>query len=116
MLKNTLIAASAMTMVAFAAAPAQADGFYFGFYGNNGGFGIHSNHRGPRYVQPRAVHRAMSRTQIRRHLRHKGFRHIHKISRRGGDFIVIAKGRRGHLVRLRVNAYSGRIERRRRIS
>lgn len=115
MLKKTLIAASALTMATFATAPANADGFYFGFYGNNGGIGVHSNHRGPRFVQPRTVHRAMTRKQIRKHLRHRGFRSFHKIHRRGGDYVVVAKARRGQLVRLRVNAYTGRIERRKRI-
>lgn len=115
MLKNTLIAASALTMASFATAPAQADGFYFGFFGSNGGFGIYNDHRAPRYVQPRAVHRAMSRKQIRKHLRHRGFRNFRKIKRRGGDYIVVAKARRGQLVRLRVDAYTGHIERRRRL-
>lgn len=115
MLKKTLIAASALTMATLATAPAKADGFYFGFYGNGGGFGIHSDHRKPRYVQPRTVHRAMTRKQIRKHLRHRGFRDFRKINRRGGDYIVVAEARRGQLVRLRVNAYTGRIERRKRI-
>lgn len=115
MFKNTLIAASALTMATFATAPAQADGFFFGFHGSNGGFGFHSNQHAPRYVQPRTVHRAMSRKQIRKHLRHRGFRNFRKIKRRGGDYIVVAKARRGQFVRLRVNAYTGRIERRHRI-
>lgn len=115
MLKKTLIAASALTMATFATAPAQADGFFFGFSTGNGGFGIHSGHRAPRYVQPRAVHRAMSQRQIRKHLRNRGFRDFRRINRRGGDYIVVAKARRGQLVRLRVDAYTGRIERRRRI-
>ncbi|MGJ8531141.1 MAG: hypothetical protein ACSHYC_03100 [Alphaproteobacteria bacterium] len=115
MLKKTLIAASALTMATFAAAPAKADGFYFGFYGNGGGFGIHSDRHTPRYVQPRKVHRALSHKQIRKHLRHRGFRDFRKIKRRGGDYVVVAKARRGQLVRLRVNAYTGHIERRKRL-
>lgn len=115
MLKKTLIAASALTMATFATAPAQADSFFFGFSGGSGGFGVHSSHRAPRYVQPRAVHRALSRQQVRKHLRQRGFRDFRKITRRGGDYIVVAEARRGQLVRLRVNAYTGRIERRHRI-
>ncbi len=115
MLKKTLIAASALTMATFATAPAQADSFFFGFSGGSGGFGVHSSHRTPRHFQPRAVHRVMSPQQIRKHLRQSGFRDFRRITRRGGDYIVVAKAHKGRLVRLRVNAYTGRIERRHRI-
>ncbi|MFK8034491.1 MAG: hypothetical protein AB8B94_10140 [Hyphomicrobiales bacterium] len=115
MIKKSIIAATALTMATFATAPAQADGFYFGFYGNNGGFGIHSDRHTPRYHKPRAVHRALSRKQVRRSLRHRGFHDFRRVERRGNRFVVVAENRRGRLIRLRVNAYTGEIERRRRL-
>lgn len=115
MIKKSLFAATALTMATFATAPAQADGFYFGFYGNNGGFGIHRDHRTPKYHQKRFQHRALSRKQIRRSLRHRGFHDFRRVERRGNRYVVVAENRRGRLLRLRVNAYTGEIERRRRI-
>lgn len=115
MLKKTLFAATTLTMATFATAPAQADGFYFGFFGNNGGFGIHSDRHAPKYYTPKRVHRALSRKQVRRSLRHRGFHDFRRVERRGHRYIVVAENRRGRLLRLRVNAYTGEIERRRRI-
>lgn len=123
MLKKALIAVSALTMATFAAAPAaQADGFYFGFYGNSGGghsgghyFSGRGAYHAPHYVAPHRAERVMTRQQIRRHLRQRGFRDFRRINRRGRYYVVVAEARRGQIVRLRVNAYNGRIERRRRI-
>lgn len=115
MIKKSLIAATALTMATFATAPAQADGFYFGFYGNNGGFGIQRDHRGHRFQQQRHVNRTLSRKQIRRTLRNRGFHDFRRVEKRGHRYIVVAENRRGRLIRLRVNAYTGNIERRRRI-
>ena len=103
----------------FAGAPAaQADGFYFGFFGNSGG-GYYSSGPGyyyaPRYRAPHRAERPLTRHQIRRQLRQRGFRDFRRIDRRGSYYVVVAEARRGQLVRLRVNAYNGRIERRRRI-
>nr|WP_306268271.1 hypothetical protein [Pararhizobium sp. IMCC3301] len=127
MLKKTLIAVSALTMATFAVAPAaQADGFYFGFYGNSGGSyssgGHYSGGSGSYYTPrhqhaaPHQVQRAMTRQQIRQELRQRGFRDFRRIERRGSYYVVVAEARRGQVVRLRVNAFNGRIERRTRIS
>ena len=127
MLKKTLIAVSALTMATFAVAPAaQADGFYFGFYGNSGGgysSGGHYSGGSGSYYTPRHQHatpprveRVMTQNQIRRELRQRGFSDFRRIDRRGRVYVVVAEARRGQLVRLRVNAYNGRIESRTRIS
>ena len=127
MLKKTLIAVSALTMATFAVAPAaQADGFYFGFYGNSGGSyssGGHYSGGSGSYYTPRHQHatpprveRVMTQNQIRRELRQRGFSDFRRIDRRGRVYVVVAEARRGQLVRLRVNAYNGRIESRTSIS
>tara|TARA_R110002167_G_scaffold310158_1_gene515026 strand:- start:611 stop:787 length:177 start_codon:yes stop_codon:yes gene_type:complete len=58
----------------------------------------------------------MTQNQIRRELRQRGFSDFRRIDRRGRVYVVVAEARRGQLVRLRVNAYNGRIESRTRIS
>jgi len=61
----------------------------------------------PRYVQPRTVHRALSRKQIRKHLRHRGFRDFSQDqTAASGDYILVPKTQRPQFVRLRVNAYT----------
>ncbi|MBL4646127.1 MAG: hypothetical protein JKY99_06695 [Rhizobiales bacterium] len=124
MKKNTIIAAAALGLMAFTAVPAQADGFYFGFQSGHGGVGIYTNgnHRGhqswghrrhaPRYYVPQYQHEVMSRRQIRRALRHRGFHDFHKIKRKGNRYVVVAENRRGRLLRLKIDAYSGQILRR----
>ncbi len=123
MKKNTIIAAATLGLMAFTALPAQANGFYFGFQGNNGGIGIYTHDYGykpnwrhkrhaPRYYVPQYQHHALTRKQIRRSLRQRGFRDFHKIKRKGSRYVVVAENRRGRLLRLRVDAYSGQILRR----
>lgn len=115
MLKRTAIAALAVTAATFATAPAKADGFFFGFYGDRGGVGFYSgapNYYAPRYVAPRPVRDVMTRREIRRSLRNRGFYDFRRIVRRGNDYVVVAKNRRGRLLRVRVNGFDGHIERR----
>jgi hypothetical protein len=47
--------------------------------------------------------------QVRRELRHHGYRHIDQLDLRRGDYIVRAVNYRGHPVRLRVDGRTGRI-------
>ena len=100
-LRNTLAAAVIAVGALVTAAPANA--------GGNFSFSIQAGHPGYWYEYPERHRRELSPREVRRILRHEGFREIRFIDRRGSVYRARAENRRGRDVIVTVSARSGAI-------
>ena len=96
-MKVLTLAAGALALAAFVAEPAQATGITAGFHVGSAGHNVLQVTYG-------------ARTSIQRilwNLRQKGFHDFQNIDRWGHVYKITARGYRGNLVRITVNAYTG---------
>ncbi|MCT4656413.1 MAG: hypothetical protein N4A65_11430 [Cohaesibacter sp.] len=113
-MKKTAIALSMLVAVAASSLPAQAGNFSFGFYGPNGGFAIstdrHGNLKPVRHAKRKQqrVEKLRPR-QVARIIRRNGFYDVHNMKIKGRFYKAKAYDHRDRLVRLKVNAFNGRI-------
>ncbi|HAT87931.1 hypothetical protein [Cohaesibacter gelatinilyticus] len=117
-MKRTALALSMLVAIATSALPAHANGLTFGFHGPNGSFTISTDERGNvapiRYEKPRKYKKQKIRPRrIARIIRNHGFYDVHGMKIKGKFYKAKAYDRRNRLVRLKVNAYNGRIVKKR---
>lgn len=117
-MKKTAIAIAMLIGIGSASVPAQAETLTFGFYGPNGGFSISTNdrkHYAPiqkvgkkeyRRVRPLPPHRIVKK------LRKRGFYNIRNLRTNDRFYKARAINKRGRVVRLKIDAYTGRIVKR----
>lgn len=117
-MKKTAIAIAMLIGVGSASVPAQAESLTFGFHGPNGGFSISTsdhNHYAPvrkvvkkgyRRVQPLPPHRIVKK------LRKRGFHDIRNLRTNDRFYKARATNKRGRIVRLKIDAFSGKIVKR----
>lgn len=114
------LAAGIVALTALAAtAPARAESFSFGIYGENGGVTFRSgnyyqpaqnwNYRPRDYNRRDYARYRMTPRQIRRSLRHRGFDHIRFTDTRGRIYRARATGYRGKRVALTIRSRDARI-------
>ncbi len=124
-MKKTALTFAMLVGLATASLPAQAESFRFGIYGPNGGFTIStSDHH---YVGQPVKHvtkkkrvnkkkyrqvKVLSPNRITRILRRKGFNDIHNLRTNDRYYKARAYNRRGRLVKLKIDAYNGKIVKR----
>ena len=117
-MKKTAIALAMLIGLGTASIPAQAESLTFSFYGNNGGFSIStSDHK--RYATNRKVGRKeyrrvrpLSPNRVTRILRKRGFYRIRNLRTNDRFYKARALNRRGNPVRIKMDAYSGKIVKR----
>ena len=103
MTKTTMIALGALVAASAAgASAAQAGGINFAVH-------VGASNAGIQYVHGGGHVRALGPHEIRRALRHYGFYEIRSIERRGPVYVALARGYRGALYAVRLNARNGRI-------
>ncbi len=112
--KSTLAAGIVALSVIAASAPAQAHSPSLSVHGSGGGVSIQSGGHGPRHDRrdwrrDRGQRYHLSVWQVRRQLRHRGFRDMYFVDRRAPVYKVRAIGPRGHRVLLVVSSQTGRV-------
>jgi hypothetical protein len=117
MFSKKTIAAGIVALGALAAsAPANADSLRFSVevgrpivvHDDQRGYGSH-DHRGYGWDDHRSHQKALSASEVRRILRHRGYRDISYLDRRGSIYQVRARDYRGRRVGLVVSARNGAI-------
>ena len=114
------LAAGVVALTALATtAPAQAESFSLGIYGDHGGVTFHSGdayqpagHWNDRRRDDRRwdnAHYRMTPRQVRRSLRHRGFHDIRFTDTQGRTYQARATGPRGGRVALTISARDARI-------
>jgi hypothetical protein len=114
------LAAGVVALTALATtAPAQAESFSFGIYGDHGGVTFHSGdgyrpagHWNDRRWNDRRwdyAHYRMTPRQVRRSLRHRGFDRIRFTDTQGRIYRARATNRRGRRVALTIRSRDARI-------
>lgn len=125
-MKKTALIFAMLVGLATAALPAQADGFRFSFYNISDGGHIGSHN--PGYSNKQFQHvvkknkriakkryrqvRPLSPNRITRILYRKGFSSIHNLRTNDRYYKARAYNKRGRLVRLKIDAYNGKIVKR----
>ncbi len=115
-----ILAAGVVALTALATtAPAQAESFSFGIYGDHIGVTFRSsdsyrpvhgrNYRPQEYRRRDYAYYRMTPRQVRRSLRHRGFQHIRFTDARGQLYRARATGPRGRRVAMTIRSRDGRI-------
>ena len=113
----------ALTAALATSVPAQASSIHFGIHGSNGGVSIHYRDNGRGYDHGRWDHgrwdhgrrhhrRPLTPWEVRRKLRHRGFRHIHFVDRYAPVYKARAINRHGRRVFLVLSSRTGEVIRR----
>ncbi len=109
MFSKKTIAAGIVALGALAAsAPANAGSLSFSVEVGRP-IAVHDDHRGYGWGDHRGHHKALSAKEVRRILRHRGYRDISYLDRRGSIYQVRARDYRGRRVGLVVSARNGAI-------
>lgn len=109
MFSKKTIAAGIVALGALAAsAPAHADSVRFSVEVGRP-LVVHDDHRGYGWDHHHGHHKALSAKEVRRILRHRGYRDISYLDRRGSIYQVRARDYRGRRVGLVVSARNGAI-------
>ncbi|MCV6576011.1 MAG: hypothetical protein OIF58_09775 [Cohaesibacter sp.] len=113
-MKKTLIALSMLVATSASTVPANANSLSFGFHGPNGSFTISTDERGnfaPVIHEKRKdwKKKKLRPRRIARIIRHHGFYDIHDMKIKGRFYKAKAYDHRDRLVRLKINAFNGKI-------
>lgn len=117
-MKKTAIAIALLIGVGSASVPAQAESLTFGFYGPNGGFSIstsdHKNYAPIRKAGKRDYRQVypLPPKRIVKKLRKRGFYNIRNLRTNDRFYKARATNKRGRVVRLKIDAYTGKIVKR----
>lgn len=117
-MKKTALAIAMLIGIGSASVPARAESLTFGFYGPNGGFSIStSDHK--RYAPTHQVSKKNYRRvyplppkRIVKKLRKRGFYKIRNLRTNDRFYKARATNKRGRVVRLKIDAYTGKIVKR----
>jgi hypothetical protein len=121
---KTIITAGVVALSALATTvPADAASIWLSAQGSDGAISVHYRGDGHHFDRGRGhwdrgygYRRHLTPWQVRRKLRHRGFRNIHFVDRRAPVYKVRATGFRGRRVFLVVSSRTGEIIRRSRIA